>query len=102
MTVTDAQVTTALSTWNYMQGTDREVLRQILEDFAATQSAPAEPEPDPSELGAVIISLSVLPDGKLNIGTEATGNLDYATIRMMLAMASETESVRRMAEELGA
>lgn len=101
--VTDAQVNAALTTWNSMSGTDRTVLRKILEDFETSQRAEAAeaPEIDPSELGSVVITLSVSQDGKLNIGTEAAGNLDYATIRMMLAMASESESVRLMTEELG-
>jgi len=99
--VTDAQLDAALATWNSMPGSDRTVIRKILEDFEAGQPAAEAPQIDPSELGSVVIALSVLPDGKLNIGTEAAGNLDYATIRMMLAMASESESVRLMTEELG-
>lgn len=98
MAVSPTQVNAALVTWNSMQGTDRVVLRQILEDFEASLEKPSVPETNPSVLGSIILTLSVLPDGKLNIGSEATGNLDYATIRMLLAMASESENVRLMAE----
>lgn len=102
MAVTDAEVTAALNIWNSMPGSDRKVLRAVLENFEAERPVPAEPEPDPSELGSILISLSAAEDGKPLMGSTAFGHLDYYNIRAMLAMASETESVRRMAEELGA
>lgn len=44
MTVTDAEVTAALNIWNSLPGTDRKVLRAILEHFEAMR---AEQRPTP-------------------------------------------------------
>jgi len=51
-------------------------------------------------VGSVTLTLVVQDDGKLTLGTEVSGELDYFNVRAMLAMASETDNVRAMLGEM--